>query len=386
MITFKWPPQNSTRIAEATKYLKYEKIGKKGYPEIVEKFERKFKKIIGTKYALTFNSGTSALLASFFSAKIKKNDKVIVPSLTFHATASPLINFKPKIIFCGCDEVGNISIHELTKKITKNIKLVIITHIGGHPCEMDEILFLKKRYNFLLIEDCSHAHLSSYKGKKVGTFGDMAIFSMDRNKLLSTGEGGVLVTNNKNFYERALIYSDFGPRLETINNYHLKRYKETGLGHKLRIHPISAAIAYSELGNLKKYIKLRKIRLKFLTDEINKISGLMAPITKSYVDRGAFYSYRVFFKNKYINKNYLDYFIKTCKKLGIDVRKSGNRPLHLLSLFNIKKKEKVVSAENFYNNTVSLPTFTFESKKIIKQYIVKFKKAYSILNKTKKHH
>ena len=113
---------------------------------------------------------------------------------------------------------------------------------------MDEILKIKRKKKLFLIEDCSHAHGSTYKGKKVGSFGDIGCFSLDNNKLLAAGEGGVLVTNNKNFFERALLASDFAGRLQNevkISNNVI--YKDTGLGYKHRIHPVSAAIANSEL-------------------------------------------------------------------------------------------------------------------------------------------
>jgi dTDP-4-amino-4,6-dideoxygalactose transaminase len=146
---------------------------------------------------------------------------------------------------------------------------------------MDEIMSLKKKYGFKMVEDCSHAHESRYKNKKVGTFGDINVFSMDRNKLLSVGEGGVLVTNNRDLFEKCLLISDFGLRLQHgINLKNNKKFKDTGLGFKHRIHPLAAAIALSEIKNLKKYIKLRHKKLNYITNELKKIKGLKPPVTK----------------------------------------------------------------------------------------------------------
>ena len=212
---FLWPPKEKNRYTELKKFFYNEKLNIHGYPEIVEKFENKFKKYLGVKYVLSTNSGTSALHAAFHSLGIKKNDKVLAPSLTFHATATPLKSLKAKIIFCGCEkDTGNISVDDIKKILKKEkIKMLVITHLGGHPCEMDQIMKLKKKYKFYLVEDCSHAHESKFNGRKVGTFGDFAIFSMDRNKLLSVGEGGVLVTNKKDLFEKSLLATDFGPRV-----------------------------------------------------------------------------------------------------------------------------------------------------------------------------
>ena len=377
-----WPPKQDFRVI--SKHLRSNYISKKGYPFVVEKFETVFAKLVGTKFALATNSGTSALHAAYFALNIKKNDEVILPTLTFHATGTPLLKFTKKIKFCGCDEVGNINIKELRKLVTKKTKLVVITHIGGHPCEMDEIMSLKKKYNFKLVEDCSHSHESRYKGRKVGTFGEINVFSMDRNKLLSVGEGGVLVTNSQTFFEKSLLVTDFGSRIQ--NEIKLKKNKtfvESGFGFKHRIHPVAAAIALSELTKLKKYIKMRHARLNYFSKKLMKIPGLIPPITKEYVNRGAFYSYRITIKNTLLKKMNLSLFIKALNKEGLKARVSGNRPLHQLPYFKICKPNKIKSAERYYNSSVSIPTFTFEKYELINLYLKGFEKVCNYLNEKK---
>ena len=360
-----WPPIEKNRYSQLKKIFFKEFQNSEGYPDVVKKFENKFKKRIGMKYALALNSGTSALHAAFYALGIKKSSKVIAPSLTFHATATPLKVLEADIIFCGCEfETGNISISEL-KEILKNTKIshLVITHLGGHPCEMSEIMKLKKKYKFKLIEDCSHAHEARYKNKKIGTFGEIAVFSMDRNKLLSAGEGGVLVTNQRILFEKALLTSDFGERVfRSIKSNVNKKFINTGLGFKYRIHPFAAAVAYDELDNLKKYVRLRNKNLKYLTEELKKIKGVIPPVTKPYADRGAFYSYRVFLERKYFKNLTMKKFLTALNAEGLQARKTGNPPLHTLPFFKYKKK-RIKSAEFFYNNTFSLPTFTFEKKK-----------------------
>ena len=383
---FSWPPQyDSKKIKIINKYLKYDKLNNKGYPVIVEKFEKTFAKLIGTKYALSTNSGTSALHSAYFALGLKKGDEVITPSLTFHATGTPLLKFTNNVKFCGCDEVGNINILDLKKSVSNKTKLVVITHLGGHPCDMDEIMSLKKKYGFKMVEDCSHAHESRYKNKKVGTFGDINVFSMDRNKLLSVGEGGVLVTNNRDLFEKCLLISDFGLRLQHgINLKNNKKFKDTGLGFKHRIHPLAAAIALSEIKNLKKYIKLRHKKLNYITNELKKIKGLKPPVTKKNVNRGAFYSYRVSFQKKVFKNLDMSLFIKALNKEGLQVRKAGNPPLNKLPYFKSCKPKKIASAEKFYNSTFSIPTFTFEKISLINLYLKGFKKVCNHFYKNEK--
>lgn len=371
-----WPPVEKNRYKQVKKLFFNEKLNKFGYPEIVQKFESKFKKNIKMKFALSMNSGTSALHAAFHALGVRKNTKVIAPSLTFHATATPLKALGAEIFFSGCEmDTGNILTSDMEEILKKNkISLVVITHIGGHACDMRKILLLKKKYKFKLVEDCSHAHEATFNKKKLGTFGDASVFSMDRNKLLSAGEAGVLVTNNRDLYEKALLISDFGARIfSTIKLKKNKKYLDTGLGYKHRAHPFAAAIAFDEIDNLHKYIKLRHKNLNFLTSGLKEIKGLIPPVTKKYANRGAFYSYRVYFEQKYFRRLNIEKFLKKMKSNGLEARKSGNPPLHTLPFFNYKKK-KLASAEKYYNNTFSLPTFTFENKSLVTHYLNVIKK------------
>ena len=390
---WKWPPSSKEKIEAVNRYYrKEENHFINGVPLVVKRFEQNFAKFQKRKYALALNSGTSTLLAAFFAIGIKPGDEVIAPTLTFHATATPLGILGAIPVLADCEkETGNISPEDIKKKITKKTKAVVINHLCGHPCEMTKILKIVKSKKIFLIEDCSHAHGSTYKGKKVGNFSDIACFSLDRNKMISAGEGGVLVTNSKLYYERALILSDFGPRIfNEISDKFLKKFNETGLGYKHRIHPVAAVIANSELKNLNKYILKRKTVLNHLSNKIKKIPGMSPPITKKYVTRGAFYGYRPFINLKELNNIKLAKFIKILKSEGMEVRQSGNPPLHTLNFFKNSFRSKILNkpknnprntknlncpnSKIFYENTISIPTFTFEKKKLINQYISAFKK------------
>ena len=401
---WKWPPQSSSKTKSIINYYKDGELkNEKGYPRIVESFEKSFAKYQNRKYALTTNSGTSSIQSAFFAINLKPGDEVIAPAMTFHATASPIHALNAVPVFADCDiETGNIDPKSIKKNITKKTAAIIINHLCGHPCEMNEILQIAKKNKIFLIEDCSHAHGSTYKGKKVGNFGDIGCFSLDNNKLLAAGEGGVLVTNNRKFYERAMLYSDFSSRIVyEVKNKSLKEFNETGLGFKHRIHPVSAAIAKNELKRIDFYIKKRHKILNYFSKAISKIAGISPPITKKYVNRGAFYGYRPFFRSAELNNVSITKFIKLLQAEGVEVRQSNNQPLHLLPLFASKKfgpkilnkkitnyreykKGDLPNSEKFFNTTLSLPTFTFESKKLIDQYIKAFKKVCYFLSKSKK--
>ena len=396
-----WPPSSKLKIDAIKKYyLTKEKKNRKGYPEIVEKFEKSFAKYQGRKYALTTNSGTSSLQAAFFAIGAGYNDQIIAPAMTFHATASPIHAVNAIPVFVDCEpDTGNIDPESIKKNINKHTKAIVITHLCGHPCDMDKILKIAKKHKLFVIEDCSHAHGSKYKGKKVGNFGDIGCFSLDNNKLLAAGEGGVLVTNSKKLFEKSLLYSDFSTRIiNEINSKELSDYNETGLGFKHRIHPVSAAIAQTELKRINIYIKKRHNLLNYFSKKLEKIPGIKAPITKNYAFRGAYYGYRPFVDLKKLGNIKIEKFIKILQAEGLEVRQSNNKPLHLLPLFsNIKKGPKILkklskkyrnykkgqlpNSEIFFETTISLPTFTFEKKEIVDQYIKAIKKVCLFLEK-----
>jgi len=400
-----WPPKSSEEIKAVVEFMENPSKNKHGYPSIVEEFETEFANYHNVKYALTSNSGTSSLHAAFFAVGVSEGDEVIAPTLTFHATVSPLKQLNALPVLCDCEpDTGNIDPIEIEKKITNKTKAIVVTHLCGHPCEMDEIVRISKINNIPIIEDCSHAHGSLYRGKRVGTFGAIGCFSLNNQKMLSAGESGILITDNQKLYERALLFSDFGPRLENELKYN--KYRETGLGCKYRINPISAVIALEKLKKLEYFIDSRKKRLDYLSQGLLGIPGLSPPVTRDHVTRGAYYGYRPFIVNKELNNIDINIFINVLQAEGMEIRQSGNPPLHLLPLFKepvsvIKnfeildtdhhlknrryfyKQGDLPVSENFYNNTFSLPTFTFESEKLIDKYIKAFIKVCNYFTKNK---
>ena len=171
----------------------------------------------------------------------------------------------------------------------------------------------------------------SIKEKKVGNFGDIGCFSLDNNKLLAAGEGGVLVTDKREYYEKAMLFSDFGSRVQNqIKLNKFKKYVDTGLGFKHRIHPVSAAIANTELEKIDFYIKKRHKTLSYFSKNLKKIDGLSPPITRNKCFRGAYFGYRPFYDKKKFSNTKIEKFISILQSKGLEVRLAGNKPLTCL--------------------------------------------------------
>lgn len=246
-------------------------------PEILE-FEKLLANYVGTKYCVAFNSGTSALHASLIAAKVSKYDEIITPSFTFIATSNSIlmVNAKPKFIDIEKNHLGLDPIH-LKNNVTKQTKCIIPVHYAGLPCKIEEITEFAKRKKLLLIEDAAESLGSHVNQKMVGTFGDMAIFSFAGNKVLTTGEGGAIVTDSKIYFERLKLIRSHGRSENSSYFSSIDNPNYISLGYNWRMSSITAALAISQLHKLNKLIKLRRKNAHFLSSKLNKFSLLEVP-------------------------------------------------------------------------------------------------------------
>lgn len=311
---------------------------------LVKKFEKNFAKYIGVKYAVTTNNGTSALFSAFFAADIKGKE-VLVPSYTWHSTVLPIIHNGGIPVFCDIDpKTLNISPDDIKAKITKDTKAICIVHMWGNPCDMEPIMQIASDNGLLVIEDCSHAIGSTYDGKKVGSFGDIACFSLQDSKVLSAGEGGIMTTDNAEIYDRALLIGQFG-RLEDLNSP--SEYSYSGLGYKFRPHPLGIAIADIQL----KYIDIKNRKRNqirdYLSSKIKDIKGLSLPSSKEGAYRGAFYGYRIILDDLVLPHK--QNIIEELKNLGVPAFDEFYRPVHTLPVitdyFSLKKTKLPVTED-----------------------------------------
>lgn len=352
-------------------------------------------------YAIATNSGTTALHSAYFGCGIGPGDEVLAPTYTFLATVTPILHVNAIPVLVDSEpETGNINVEDLKKKITKRTKAIVVTHIWGHPCEMDEIMRIARNHNLKVIEDCSHAHGANYKGKLVGTFGDVSCFSLQGNKIVSAGEGGILLTNLQEIYERATLLGHFRDRSEqcVISDFY-KQFVKTGYGLKYRMHVLAAALARISLRKLNSRIKTRTENLNYFSRLLNEIPGIEPPITRNYVTRGAFYGYKPLYLKEEMDGLSIDLYVQALKAEGVEIKKPGSPPLHMLPLFQtlndgmykdswprrssyvereiIYKNGDLPVSEAYYRRALSLPTFTSpEDKKLIEQYSDAFRKVF----------
>lgn len=230
-------------------------------PKIAE-FEKMVADYVGAKYAVAISNGTSALHAACFAAGIQPGDEVITTPLTFAASANCVLYCGGTPVFADVDpKTYNIDPEDIRRKITDKTKAIIAVHLAGQPCDMDEIHKIAKEHDLLVIEDGAHALGSVYKGKKVGTLSDMTTFSFHPVKPITTGEGGMIVTDNEQFYQKMRLFRSHGiTREENLmtRNDGPWFYQQLDLGYNYRITDIQCALGCSQMKKLDRFLARRK--------------------------------------------------------------------------------------------------------------------------------
>ncbi len=228
----------------------------------VQRLEKVFSRFIGVKYGSAVNNGTAALHVALVALGIREGDEVIVPSHTFISTASAVRYCKAKPVFVDCTvDDWCVDTALIEKAITEKTKAIIPVHLFGNPCNMDEILRTARKYRLKIIEDAAEAHGALYKGKKCGSFSDISCFSFYSNKLMTTGEGGMCLTNSKTLKERIdLLRAQGKDKVEIINkkrNYPKFQFYHKLLGFNYRLSNINAAIGVAQFEKLN-FVILKK--------------------------------------------------------------------------------------------------------------------------------
>jgi len=219
----------------------------------VRKLEEQFSKFIGTSYAVALNSCTAALHSVLLALDIKGGDEVIVPADTFVATANAALYVGARPVFADSDpETFNISLEDVQNKVSKRTKAIIAVHLGGNPCDMKELGEMAEDYEITLIEDCAHAHGAKYKGSNCGTFGVAGAFSFYPTKIMTTGEGGMITTDQKDLAEKTMIIRNHGRA-----GYGPHEIVE--MGYNYRLSDIHAVMGLTQLKRLDMFLKQRNV-------------------------------------------------------------------------------------------------------------------------------
>lgn len=318
----------------------------------VSEFEEKIAEYIGTKYAVAMNSGTSALHASLLAYGIGKNDEVIVPSFTFIATANCALFVGAKPVFADIEtETFGLDPNSVEDLINKNTKAILPVHYGGCPCKIKELKDIAEDNDLILIEDAAEAFGASVDNKNVASFGDSNVLSFCQNKIISTGEGGAVVTDSEEIYEKLNLIRSHG-RLESSDYFSSSSlFDYIDLGFNWRMSNLTATLGISQIQKADKIIELRQKNVKYLSKRLlEETDEVIVP----EVPAGYNHVYQLF--SILVDKR--DELIQFLSDNGIS-SKIYFHPVHQSEFYKNKLNYDVDLSvtESVFQNTITLPMF-----------------------------
>lgn len=320
--------------------------------ENVDEFEAMVADYIGCEYACALNSGTSALHAALLAYGIGKGDEVIVPSFTFISTANSPLFVGAKPVFADIEEqTCGLDPESVEDKITENTKAIIPVHYGGCPCRIKEIKDIAEDKGLLLIEDAAESFGASVDGKNVATFGDSNILSFCQNKVISTGEGGAVVTDSEEIYEKLKLIRSHG-RLEKGDYFSsVGSFDYVDLGFNWRMSNLAAALGISQVSKVDKIIQMRRENVRYLAGRILEVTD---EIQIPEVPDGYNHVYQLFSVFAPRRDELIDYLAENgiSSKIYFD-------PIHLSEFYKSKLgyDDDLKVTQKVYEKTITLPMF-----------------------------
>ncbi|MEA3369328.1 MAG: DegT/DnrJ/EryC1/StrS family aminotransferase [Candidatus Ratteibacteria bacterium] len=310
----------------------------------IAKFEDKFSKFCGRKHGVATSNGTTALQLALLVTGVGSGDEVIVPDLTFIASANAVTYTGAKPVFADVEEeTWTIDPGEIRKKVNPRTKAIMVVHLYGHPANMDEVRDIARQHKLLLIEDAAEAHGALYKGKKVGSLSDLACFSFYGNKIITTGEGGMIVTNSASLAQKARFLRDHGMSRR-------KRYWHTAIGYNFRLTNIQAAIGLAQLEKIRETISRKRKIARLYNQYLTGIKELTLPKEASWA-KNVYWMYSILINPAFgISRDELG---AKLKKSGIDSRPFFF-PLHKLPPY--RNSDKYPVAEKLSKAGLNLPS------------------------------
>jgi len=387
---FTWPPVTADTESAVLDQLHtavsiYDRSG------VIEQLEDDLAAYHGVRHALLTSSGTAALHSMYAASGIRAGDEVIVPAYTFFATVTPLFHLGAVPVQADCDQDGNLDPDDVAARITDRTTAIAVTHMWGTPAQTRRLREIADAQGLLLLEDGSHAHGATIDGRKTGSLGHAAAFSLNGPKPLSAGEGGYLLTDDDATYHRALIHGHYNKRCRTEIPRHdpLHQYAVTGQGLKFRIHPLAAAIAAQQLPHLDARIAARHTCADHMSDLLDTVPGFTPPRPPAAV-RPSWYGYILRYDPAPLDGLPLDRFHAALLAEGLSEadRPGSTCPLNTLPLFQdpaalfpdlprtrAHRPGDFPRAEAFHDTIVKLPVWhTTDGQDLATRYARAFQK------------
>jgi perosamine synthetase len=337
------------------------------FGHFVGDFEKDFAKYCGVKYGATVNSGTTALHLAIAALGIEQGDEVLVSTMTNMASFFAVLYQGAVPIPIDCEpNTLNLNSSLIEKKITSKTKAIMVVHLYGHPVDMDPIMKIAKKHNLFIIEDAAEAHGAEYKGRKIGSIGDIGCFSFYSNKIITTGEGGMVVTNNKKLIDKCILLKNlaFGKK---------EKFMHQAVGFKYQMTNLQAAVGLAQLKKIEKIIKRKREIADFYIKSLSKRNDIILPVEKGYA-LNVYWMFNIILKGPLAGKR--EKLMKELLKEGVQTREDFV-PFNKQKIFikqGIVKENSCPITNSLYKNGLYLPSGTEILEKELNYVVEKFNK------------
>ncbi len=366
--------------------------------DVTIQFEKEFAAWQGRTYALAHNTGTAALQCAMFGCEIGVGDEIICPSVTYWASALQVFALGGTVVFAEINpDTLCIDPNDIEQRISARTKAIMVVHYMGHPADMDPIMAIAKRHNLKVIEDVSHAQGGRYKGRMLGTFGDVAAMSLMSGKSLAIGEAGILATDNRKIYERAIAFGHYERFNDLIQDPDLRPYRGLPLGgHKYRMHQMSSAVGRVQLKYYDERAATIRRAMNYFWDLLEGVPGLKAHRTPTDADSNmaGWYAPHGLYKPEEVGGLSVTRFCQAVSAEGVACMPGVNKPLHTHPLLNTADvyghdrptriafsdrdlRQPIGSlpvSERIGHLTYSIPWFKHYEPAVIEQYAAAYRK------------
>lgn len=306
-----------------------------GGSSIVSDFEKIWRERHKTRFAISLTNGTAALHSAMFGLGVGPGDEVICPTYTWMASITPALMLNARPVFCEVDPKSLcIDVEDVRKRITKRTKAIVAVHLWGNVCDMDSLMDLSNETGVPIIEDCSHAHGATYKGKPCGSIGHVGAWSLQGSKAVSAGEGGMLATNDITVFERACLLGQVNRSIETIGDPELdpdtlnySYLPPMGLGVKYRAHPLAIGIASVQLQKLDELNQNRQAYIREISEGLKEIPGVNPIQRYKGAEPAAFFGFPIHYREEEMQGLPAPLFAEVLRKEGV---LANNNPYPML--------------------------------------------------------
>ncbi|WP_438285113.1 UDP-4-amino-4,6-dideoxy-N-acetyl-beta-L-altrosamine transaminase [Bacillus pseudomycoides] len=350
----------------------------------IKQFEDQVAAYVGAKYAVAFSNGTAALHGACFAAGISNDDEVITTSMTFAASSNCVLYQGGVPVFTDIkSDTYNIDPVLIKDKITDKTKAIIPVHFTGQPVKLDEILKIAQEHDLTVIEDAAHALGATYKEKKIGSISDMTMFSFHPVKHITTGEGGIITTNNEDYYQKLLQFRTHGITRDPNNlteNHGPWYYEMQFLGYNYRMTDIQAALGLSQLQKLDSFIAKRKRYVAMYDKELKDLPEIILPKQLNHVD-SSWHLYIIQLNLPMLKVDRKEIFQALQQEnIGVNVHYI---PIHLQPYYQKLGYQKGIcpNAEKLYESIITLPLFSEMSEQDANDVIQAVKKVINFYKK-----